>query len=101
MLSIAAPLSGASLFLPLSRTIEAGAFSYCTSLTDVDLPKDLETMGENAFLSCRSLRRIVIPLKDDMIGDDVFLDCEELQRVDLVGGGPQNYRLATPGEVEE
>ena len=75
------------LIVPSSvRIIEERAFSECIALTDADLPKGLEMMGEVAFAACASFRRIVIPLKDNMIGYNLFDECVTLLRVELVGG---------------
>ena len=68
------------------RVIGHYAFAGCLKLTEVKLPKDLETIGDCAFSECPRLRRIAFPLKDNLLGDYVFDDCEDLSQVDLVGG---------------
>ena len=55
------------LNIPSVRTIEAYAFSDCTSLVDVEFGEELETIEYYAFGNCSSLRRIAIPLNDNML----------------------------------
>jgi len=72
--------------MPSVRTIDAWAFQSCNKLTELDLPADLDMVGEFAFDYCPSLRRITMPLKDDMIDAIVFRNCPNLGTVTLVGG---------------
>jgi len=46
---------------PSVRVIPAGAFSYCSALTNAELPDGLEEIGWGAFNRCTSLHAIVIP----------------------------------------
>ena len=52
----AAPLRLRQLNIPSVRTIEACAFCDCSSLTDTEFGKGLETIGPRAFEGCPSLR---------------------------------------------
>lgn len=38
-----------------------GAFTYCSSLTSIDLPEGLETVGRYAFVGCTGLTCIRLP----------------------------------------
>lgn len=53
-------------------TIEQGAFSYCSSLATLNLPKCVSTIGEEAFLGCVNLASVNIRDKNASIGSDAF-----------------------------
>jgi hypothetical protein len=72
--------------MPSVRTIDAWAFQSCNKLTELDLPSDLDMVGEFAFDHCLSLRRITMPLKYDMMDANVFRNCPNLTTLNLVGG---------------
>lgn len=42
------------------RSIESGAFYYCTSLSAITVPDGVETIKDNAFNNCSSLQRVDI-----------------------------------------
>jgi len=75
-----------NITMPSVRTIDAWAFQSCNKLTELDLPADLDMVGEFAFDHCPSLRRITMPLKYDMIDANVFRNCPNLTTLNLVGG---------------
>ena len=56
-----------------TKRIEDGAFSGCMSLPSIELPKQLEYIGNYAFDNCHSLSKIVIPSKVTYIGEMAFL----------------------------
>lgn len=58
-----------------TKRIEDGAFSGCMSLPSIELPKELEYIGNYAFDNCHSLSKIVIPSKVTYIGDMAFNNC--------------------------
>ena len=58
-----------------TKRIEDGAFSGCMSLPSIELPKQLEYIGNYAFDNCHSLSKIVIPSKVTYIGDMAFAFC--------------------------
>jgi hypothetical protein len=64
-----------------SEIIEGFAFNCCTSLEEVTLSNELESIGGNAFWGCKSLERIVIPEKVEVIGDLMFPYCYNLKEV--------------------
>ena len=49
-----------------------GAFSYCSSLAEVELPSSLITLGSNAFSFCSALKEVVLPENLEVIGYDAF-----------------------------
>ena len=76
--------------MPDIKIIEDAAFSYCNSLTHVELDK-LETVGHDAFTSCTSLQRIKLP-KVKSIGYSAFSnsgvqDAELSDDLETIGSG--------------
>ncbi len=75
-----------SLVLPKRLTkIVNNAFSGCTGLTSLDLPETLTTIGENAFRGCTGLGEVTFPTNITTIGDYAFYGCTGLT-------GPANQR---------
>ncbi len=67
-------------------SIYYGAFSNCTSLTSIELPDSLTTIGERAFYDCPSLESIVIPEGVTTIGYEAFRYCESLTSIVIPEG---------------
>jgi hypothetical protein len=91
--------------LPGVREIGNSAFSYCTSLMDVEFGDKLETIGQSAFSHC-SLRNITMPTVRT-IERAAFIGCEQLtvaefgKNLERIGGyvfmGCVNFqRIAIP-----
>jgi len=55
--------------------IESGAFMGDSSLTDIVLPGELKTIGEQAFKDCSSLRFVKCYSKDVTVASDAFDGC--------------------------
>lgn len=65
------------------------AFEDCSSLQTIELPENLETLGEDyVFGYCSSLSSIVIPEKIEVITYSCFVQCSSLKSVTL----PQNLK---------
>ena len=62
----------------LVTSIEAGAFSSCTSLISLILPNTVTSIGRNAFQGCSSLTNINIPNSVTSIGNSAFYNCSSL-----------------------
>lgn len=63
-----------------------GAFEGCTSLTKVDIPTTVRTIGDYAFMNCTALSEVNIPrsnYKDRVIGLGAFLNCPKLEQIRL------------------
>lgn len=69
--------------MPGSEYFAEGAFEGCTSLTKINLPKSLESIGHNTFRDCIMLAEIAIPSAVGQIGMGVFRDCRALTAVTL------------------
>ena len=55
------------------------AFSGCSSLTSIEIPKGVTSIGNYAFYYCSSLTSIIIPDSVTRIGDYAFEGCSSLQ----------------------
>ena len=64
--------------------IPAAAFSSCVSLSDVNFPSELQTIGQNAFKNC-AITEADIPDGVTVI-DSAFIGCTSLRRVRIHGG---------------
>jgi hypothetical protein len=72
----------------VGRKIEAGAFSFCSSLNTITLPNNLELIEEQAFLDCTALEQIEIPENVKEIKDRAFYGCESLKTVVIIAKEP-------------
>ena len=57
------------------------AFAYCSSLTEVTIPKSVTSIRAFAFRSCSSLTKAIIPEGVTSIGDSAFGYCSSLTEV--------------------
>lgn len=74
---------------PVTR-IEPGTFRY-SSVTSVNIPNSVRSIGGNAFYSCIKLSAIVIPASVTEMGSDdngCFYFCETLQSMTVEEGNP-------------
>jgi hypothetical protein len=71
--------------------IGAGAFSYCNSLTGVDIPDSVTSIQDRGFGFCTGLTTITIPASVISIEHEAFLDCTGLLRVYFAGDEPQSW----------
>ena len=66
------------------------AFSYCTSLTSIQIPNSVTSIGYDAFCECESLTSIEIPNSVTSIGARAFGDCESVTSI-VVDAGNTKY----------
>ena len=72
-----------SVVLPQNLTdLDHQAFSYCYSLTEIDLPDTLQRISSNCFIAA-GLVHITIPDSVTYIDDSAFSSCTALETVDL------------------
>ena len=67
-------------------SIGGGAFSACTSLTDVEIPGSVTQIEESAFSGCTGLTSVALEKGVKVIGHDAFFDCTSLSNVELPEG---------------
>lgn len=70
-----------------------GAFSNCTSITNITLGENVTAIDEYAFFGCSALKNINIPSAITEIGKYAFYDCKALTSLELPSG------LAAIGEL--
>ena len=59
------------------------AFSYCRSLTSINIPSSVTSIGNGAFSDCHSLTSINIPSSVTSIGNEAFSDCRSLTSINI------------------
>ena len=65
------------------KKFQNGAFQSCSSLTTVNLPSSLTSIGNSAFKSCSSLTAVNLPSSLTSIGNSAFQSCSLLTAVNL------------------
>lgn len=58
-----------------------GCFSGCTSLEEINIPKNVRGIFDGTFEDCESLESIVIPASVEMMGIAVFNRCKNLKDI--------------------
>ena len=71
--------------LPVT-VLEEYAFGGIDTLTRVELPDSLITIGDSAFGFCKNLKSVVIPENVSEIGEDAFIYCYGLKKADFAYG---------------
>ena len=66
-----------------TKAICDGAFWGCFSLTSIDIPDSVTSIGDRAFGECDSLTSIEIPDSVTSIGYSAFSDCGSLTSIDI------------------
>ena len=69
-----------------TRFLHSGAFSGCTSLTSIDIPNGVTSIGDYVFNECRALTGVTIPDGVTSIGDSAFSYCSSLTSVTIGNG---------------
>ena len=81
---IAYPSATGDVTIPNSvTTIDYGAFSGCSNLTNITIPDSVTTIGYYAFSDCSSLTSVIIPDSVTTIGDSTFSYCSSLTSVTI------------------
>ena len=75
--------------IPSSVTYIKGAFQYCSSLTSVNIPESVTSIGDSAFTRCSSLTSVNIPDSVTYIGHNAFYGCDNLKDVYYSGSAEQ------------
>ncbi|MDE6441725.1 MAG: leucine-rich repeat domain-containing protein [Clostridia bacterium] len=76
-----------SVTLTLANTIPENALSGCSSLTKINFPENLNSIGYSAFANCTSLAGITIPDSVISIGKGAFSGCSGLKKISLPFAG--------------
>lgn len=65
------------------ESIGNSSFRSCTSLETIVIPDKVRTIGKNTFRSCTNLLSVTMPSYLMSVATDAFRDCSKLQRVDI------------------
>ena len=60
------------------KSIGYSSFNYCTSLLSVNIPNSVTSIDDEAFADCSKLASVTIGSGVKSLGGDVFMYCEEL-----------------------
>ena len=71
------------------KVIDSFAFSSCTALTQIEIPKSITTINESTFSRCDGLTHVVIPDNVSEIRKHAFWGCARLSSIEL----PQGVRI--------
>ena len=83
---------GGDVVIPEGVTlIGRGAFSGCTSLTNVVIPGSVTEIGDWAFEDCAGLTSVVIPDSVTAIGEGAFSGCKKLTLHAPAGSHAEKY----------
>ncbi len=78
-----------NVYIPSNvQSIGASAFQNCASLTSIYLSDGLTTINDQAFRDCVSLRSITIPANVTLIGGQAFANCNSLKEIIFTGNYP-------------
>jgi hypothetical protein len=59
------------------------AFAYCTNLTNIEIPNSVTSIDYMAFYECTSLTSIIIPNSVTSVEQSTFYNCTNLTNVEL------------------
>ena len=59
------------------------AFSYCSSLTSINIPNSVTSIGHRAFIGCSSITSITLPNGITSIEYDAFCGCSSLTSINI------------------
>lgn len=77
-----------------TTTIADGAFEGCGEITQVVIPKNVESIGGNAFQGCSNLTQVVFLGTNTTVADNAFSGCNNISNVYFPEGLPQqDYAL--------
>ena len=69
-------------------TISSYVFNDCKALSEIKIPKSVESIGYGAFQGCTSLTNITIPASTTSIESNAFLGCSQLATVTCLATMP-------------
>ena len=67
-------------------TIDKCAFDNCSSLSEINLTDELETIGDYAFSGCNSLEEFTIPNSVTNIEPNILWECPNLKKLTIGSG---------------
>ena len=67
-------------------TIEEGAFSGCSKLSDITIPNSIKSIEKFSFANCDALSSIIIPNSVTTIEEGTFENCTSLKSITIPSG---------------
>ena len=74
------------VILTTAAKINDYAFAYCTSLTSIEIPDSVTSIGSSAFVNCNSLASVTIGNCVTSIGSSAFSSCSSLTSIEIPNG---------------
>jgi hypothetical protein len=84
--SVTIPEGVTEILGPTSEMSRYGAFSKCSALKDVSLPKSLLSIATQTFEFCTSLANITLPPNLTFLGGEAFTGCARLTSIVIPSG---------------
>lgn len=56
------------------------------NINQIQLPENLEKIGESAFYNCEKLENVKIPDTVKIIGDSAFCNCKTIEKINIPNG---------------
>jgi hypothetical protein len=72
------------------------AFSYCSSLTSINIPESITSIGDKTFSFCTSLASVYLPKALTSVGASAFDNCNSLKEINY-GGTIEEWLLVNKG----
>lgn len=66
-----------------AKTIPVGAFSGCSSLRSIEMPRSVSKIGRQSFRNCEAIERLVVPSGKVIVEDGAFEGCDAIRSVVL------------------
>lgn len=76
--------------LPVT-SIEANAFSECSTMQKITIPDSVETIGNYAFYDCCFLKTVTLPESVVSIGEGAFNKCYLLDKIEVLNSNCRIY----------
>jgi len=69
------------------KSLDALAFAYCSSLTSIEIPSGVTSLGDRVFKACTSLTTVYCyPTTPPSAGEELFVDCSALNAIYVPSG---------------
>ena len=90
---------GSKLKTIKNGSIWSGVFESCTSLTTIEIPASVETIGYDAFFGCSSLKTVTFEKGSKLktIGYFAFINCTSLTSIEIPASVEEIERYAFSG----